>query len=224
MVAMVLLHKVWFSMYLAQVGLIFDVSCTNACIRRDSGFKHITSCITQSPPTTISCIHLWLSIWCYRFINITIGFSFFAECQADIHSAKPLPSVTLGKGRSVNSLSAKTSLPSALYRALGKGFAECQSDTRQRKVAVTASATVKAALPSAVDLDTRERCPLCRVSPTRHSAKWRPLMSAWPVALGKSVMFAECDGHCTRQSMFPDSSQMVTFAECHGHCTRQSDW
>ena len=83
----------------------------------------------------------------------------------------------LGKGRSVNSLSAKTSLPSALYRALGKGFAECQYDTRQRKVAVTASATVMAALPSvkvkhsakilalpsAVDLDTRQSWLLCRV-------------------------------------------------------------
>ena len=66
------------------------------------------------------------------------------------------------------------------------------------------------ALPSAVDLDTRQRWPLCRVSPTRHSAKWRPLMSAWPVALGKSVMFAECNGHCTRQSMFLGGSQMVT--------------
>ena len=100
-------------------------------------------------------------------------------------SAKPLPSVTLGKARTVNSLSTKTSLPSALYRALGNGFAECQSDTRQRKVAVTASATVTAALPSvkvkhsakvpalpsAVDLDTRQMWPLCRVPPTRHSAK-----------------------------------------------------
>ena len=60
----------------------------------------------------------------------TTGFIFFAEClrhsvNADIHSAKPFPSVTLGKGRSVNSLSVKTSLPSALYRALGKAFAEC---------------------------------------------------------------------------------------------------
>ena len=132
----------------------------------------------------------------------------------------------LGKGRSVNSLSVKTSLPSALYRALGKGFAGCQSNTRQRKVAVTASATVTAALPSvkvkhsakvpdlpsAIDLDTRQRWPLCRVSPTRHSAKWRHLPSAWTVALGKSVMFAECNGHCTRQSMFPGSSQMVTLA------------
>jgi len=62
--------------------------------------------------------------------SVTTRFIFFAEClrhtaKADIHSAKPLLSVTLGKGRSVNSLSAKTSLPSALYRALGKAFAEC---------------------------------------------------------------------------------------------------
>ena len=53
--------------------------------------------------------------------SCTTGFSFFVEClKADIHSAKPLSSVTLGKGRSVNNLSAKTSLPSALYHALGK--------------------------------------------------------------------------------------------------------
>jgi len=63
-------------------------------------------------------------------VTITTGGGFFAEClrhsaKADIHSAKPLPSVILGKGRSVNSLSAKTSLSSALYRALGKAFAEC---------------------------------------------------------------------------------------------------
>ena len=55
---------------------------------------------------------------------------FFAEClrhsaKADIHSTKPLLSVTLGKGRLINSLSAKTSLSSVLYRALGKAFAEC---------------------------------------------------------------------------------------------------
>ena len=109
---------------------------------------------------------------------VTTGFNFFAQClrhsaKADIHSTKALSSVTLGKGHSVNSLSAKTSLPSALYWALGKGFAECQSDTRQRKVAVTASANVTAALPSVkvkhsakvpalpsvVDLDTRQRWP-----------------------------------------------------------------
>ena len=121
--------------------------------------------------------------------------------------------------------------------ALSKGFAECQSDIRQRKVAVTVSATVTAALPSvkvkhsakvaalpsAIDSDTRQRWPLCRVPPARHSANRRPLPSAWPVALGKSVMFAECNGLCTRQSMFPGMFSGRHFAECHGHCTRQSD-
>ena len=106
---------------------------------------------------------------------------------------------SLDKGRSVNSLSAKTSLPSALYQALGKGFAECQSDTRQRKVVMTASTTMTAALPSvkvkhsakvaalpsAVDSDTRQRWPLCRVPPARHSAK--------------HVMFAKCLARGTRQ-------------------------
>ena len=57
-------------------------------------------------------------------------------------------------------------------------------------------------------------------APARHSANRRPLLSAWPMALGKSMMFAECNGLCTRQNMFPGSH----FAECHGHCTRQSDW
>ena len=51
-------------------------------------------------------------------LNNTTRFSFFAKClrhsaNADIHSAKPFLSVTLGKGRSVNSLSAKTSLSRA---------------------------------------------------------------------------------------------------------------
>ena len=41
-------------------------------------------------------------------LRLTTGGGFFAEClrhsaKADIHSANPLPSVTLGKGRSVNS-------------------------------------------------------------------------------------------------------------------------
>ena len=104
-------------------------------------------------------------------------------------------------------------------RFIGKDFfAECQSDTRQRKVAVTAalpSVKVKhsakvAALPSAVDLDTRQRWPLCLVSPARHSINRRPLPSAWTVALGKAMMFAECNGICTWQSMFPGTSQVVT--------------
>ena len=201
------------------------------------------------------------AIWNYKRVYFIIGSFIIPSCSHFelVQLAKNLPhyrrqllcrvpqalgkgQYTLGKyfaskGRSVNSLSAKTSLPSALYRALGKGFAECQSDTRQRKVAVTASATVTmallsvkvkhsakvAALPSAIDLDTRQRWPLCRVPPARHSTNRRPLPSAWPVALGKSVMFAEYNGMCTRQSMFTGMFSDRHFAECHDHCTRQSD-
>jgi hypothetical protein len=43
------------------------------------------------------------------------------------HSAKALPSVTLGKASSTNCTSVTTSLPSTFYRALGKVFAECHS-------------------------------------------------------------------------------------------------
>jgi hypothetical protein len=42
------------------------------------------------------------------------------------HSAKDLPSVTLGKGHSPAILSANRSLPSAFFRALGKAFTERQ--------------------------------------------------------------------------------------------------
>ena len=41
-------------------------------------------------------------------------------------SAKALPSVTLGKEHSAKISSAKSSLPSAFFRTLGKDFAECQ--------------------------------------------------------------------------------------------------
>ena len=62
----------------------------------------------------------------YTFTRLDISYVvqiclyMYDPANADIHSAKPLLSVTHDKGRSVNSLSAKTSLPSALYRALGK--------------------------------------------------------------------------------------------------------
>jgi hypothetical protein len=63
---------------------------------------------------------------------------FFAEClrhsaKAILHSAKAMPSVTLGKEHSAKISSAKGSLPSAFFRTLGKDFAECQKNTRQRK-------------------------------------------------------------------------------------------
>jgi hypothetical protein len=68
----------------------------------------------------------------------TTGFRPFAEClghsaKPRLHSAKALPSVTLGKGHSVVIMSAKTSLPSAFCRALGKGFPECQERHSAKK-------------------------------------------------------------------------------------------
>ena len=68
------------------------------------------------------------------YSSITTGFMLFAECQ--MHSAKPgkhsvksLPSVTLGKDHSVKPLTAKGTLPSAFFRALGKDVAESRRDS-----------------------------------------------------------------------------------------------
>jgi hypothetical protein len=47
-----------------------------------------------------------------------------------LHSAKALPSATLGKGHSAKKLSAKSSLPSVIYRALDKSFAECRHSAK----------------------------------------------------------------------------------------------
>ena len=56
----------------------------------------------------------------------------------------------LGKEPPVKNPSAKNSLPSAFYQALGKVFAECNLGTRQRKVTVTAPVALAHALPSAM--------------------------------------------------------------------------
>jgi hypothetical protein len=55
-----------------------------------------------------------------RSHKFTTGITFFAEClrhsaNAILHSAKPLPSVTLDKEYSANILSAKSSLPSTFF-------------------------------------------------------------------------------------------------------------
>jgi hypothetical protein len=78
-------------------------------------------------------------------MGYTTGIAFFAEClrhsaKAILHSAKALPSVTLGKEYSAKISSAKGSLSSAFFRTLGKDFAECFfSDTRQRLCRVSKS-------------------------------------------------------------------------------------
>jgi hypothetical protein len=68
----------------------------------------------------------------------TTGIAFFAEClrhsaKAILHSAKALPSVTLGKEHSAKISSAKGSLPSAFFWTLGKDFAECQKALGKEK-------------------------------------------------------------------------------------------
>ena len=60
----------------------------------------------------------------------TTGLLEFAECPKhsakDIkHSANGSPSVTLGEQHSPKTVTAKPTLPSVFYRALGKAFTEC---------------------------------------------------------------------------------------------------
>jgi hypothetical protein len=59
--------------------------------------------------------------------------SVWDSAKLRLHSAKALPSVTLAKEHSAAISSAKTSLPSAFCRALGKGFAECQKALGKEK-------------------------------------------------------------------------------------------
>jgi hypothetical protein len=98
---------------------------------------------------------------------ITTGISSFAVClrhsaKAILHSAKALPSVTLGKERSANCTSAAVSLPSTFCRALGKEFAECLLPLGKEKSPSRRQVTVTDPLPS-----------VC-------------------LALGKEANFAEC--------------------------------
>ena len=72
------------------------------------------------------------------------------SAKATLPSAKPLPRAALGKEPPVKNPSAKNSLSSAFYRALGKVFAECNLGTRQRKVTVMAPVVLVHALPSAM--------------------------------------------------------------------------
>ena len=157
-------------------------------------------------------------------MSYTTRFRFFAEClrhsaKAKLHSAKPLPSAALGKEHTAKNWSAKPSLPSVFYRALGKGFAESPGGTRQRKATVTAPAPLTVALPSANPADTRQNFfiffkkkffaaypalgkdvlffflkILCRVPPGRRLAKFefflkKSLPSALWPALGKVWIF-----------------------------------
>ena len=91
------------------------------------------------------------------------------SAKATLSSTKPLPSAALDKEPPVKNPSAKNSLPSAFYRALG---------TRQRKVTVTAPVALVHALPSAMSealgkdfLIFFSKISLSSTLPGRHSAK-----------------------------------------------------
>jgi hypothetical protein len=89
------------------------------------------------------------------------GISSFVVClkhtaKAILHSAKALPSVTLGKERSANCTSATASLSSTFCRALGKDFAECHLALGKEKSPSRRQVTVTDPLPSAF-CDTRQR-------------------------------------------------------------------
>ena len=65
-----------------------------------------------------------------HYLILTIRLPEFAKCPKhsakDIkHSANGSPSVTLGEQHSPKKVTAKPTLPSVFYRALGKAFAEC---------------------------------------------------------------------------------------------------
>jgi hypothetical protein len=152
-------------------------------------------------------------------LRCTIGIGRFDKCMKhtanlEKHSAKFLPSDTLGKEGPTNSTSAKTSLPSTFYRALGKekrpsrrrgdgdgAFAECLGDTRQR------SYLFAECLPTSTRQMIYLWVPFVRFfveCSRRHSAKLAFLPSARARALGKDAIpvlrywfFAECN---TRQS------------------------
>jgi hypothetical protein len=91
----------------------------------------------------------------------TTGISSFVVCskhttKAILHSAKALPSVTLGKECSANCTSATASLPSTFCRALDKDFAECHLALGKEKSPSRRQLTVTDPLPSAYG-DTRQR-------------------------------------------------------------------
>jgi hypothetical protein len=81
-----------------------------------------------------------------------------------LHSAKNLSSATLGKKHSPKKITAKISLLSVFFWALGKGFAECQVNTRQRKVAVMAMGDSDGGFAEWRDLGPRQSHNLCQMS------------------------------------------------------------
>jgi hypothetical protein len=87
---------------------------------------------------------------------------------------------------------AKTSLPSAFCRALGKGFAECQIRHSAKKSRRDGVWDRDGSLPSALGLALGKGPSLCRAPSVWRSAKAGSLPSVLSLALGKGWLFAEC--------------------------------
>jgi hypothetical protein len=131
--------------------------------------------------------------------HITTGHSSFTEClghstKAILHSAKALPSVTLGKERSANCTSATASLPSTFCRALDKEFAfdtrqricRVPFDTRQRKVTVTAPSDGDRSFAECLLWHSAKRPILpsvCSHGPRQRRVQWAPPPVPVPRAL-----------------------------------------
>jgi hypothetical protein len=71
-----------------------------------------------------------------------------------------LPRAALGKAASAKIRSAKPPLPRAVYRALGKGFAESPRGSRQRKGAANGPLPLTPSLPRAHLADSQQRVSL----------------------------------------------------------------
>ena len=152
------------------------------------------------------------------------------SAKATLPSAKPLPRTALGKEPPVKNPSAKNSLPSAFYRALGKVFTECNLGTRQRKVTITAPVVLEHALPSVMsealgkDFFNFFSKFLCRVpyrGGTRQRFFFNNFFAECPArsALGKYFLFFFVIS--LPSALSGRHSAKIFFAECPGPGTRQ---
>ena len=109
------------------------------------------------------CIHIYIiDKDPVRFTTRNSDFAMYHMHSAKTkkHSAKALPSVTLGKQHTASIVSENSYLPSVFYRALGKWFVSVKFDTRQKKVVCRVFSKIHSAkdycLPSVFGNYTRQ--------------------------------------------------------------------
>ena len=171
-------------------------------------------------PSTSSVAYDKSSVgWQFDNVGTTTADGLFAECLGHsakplLHSAKALSSAALGKEQS-----AKVSLLSATYRALGKAFAECHVSTRQKKPTSTLTASLPSATSAALGkeffLFFENSLPSVILL---HSAKKffllkkKSLPSAMALALGKAGKLGLC--FTALPSAMVTALGKALFAEC----------